>query len=175
MGVDNRDWAKWSDEEQAAYLSNWAPQPQVTGAELLERIDSPYSSGVSLRIKVWGGLAVATALLAAIVTYGIATAPRDTASPPPASTSLRGPIVYGWRHVPPQGIGNVIPSRVADALDGQRNICIVRDLDADGRWVCTTYALVDEHHRIFVMPADSPLRFVACTTQPAVTCPGTTI
>ena len=55
MGWESREWAKWSDEQRDAYLDGRAPRKSVTGAELVERLDSPYSSGVSLRIKIWEG------------------------------------------------------------------------------------------------------------------------
>jgi hypothetical protein len=174
MGWESREWAKWSDEQRDAYLDGRAPRKSVTGAELVERLDSPYSSGVSLRIKVWGGLAAATALLAAVVIYGIATAPSETGRVGAASI-WQPQVIYGWQHVPPQGSRYIDPSRIGDTLAGEPIICTAREPDDQGRWVCNEYTPVHAGQQVFVMPADSQLRSVACNTRPAAPCPGTTI
>jgi len=176
MGWESRGWAKWSDEERDAYLEGRAPRRQVTGAELVERIDSPYSTGVSLRIKVWGGLAAVIALLAAVFTYGIWSMPLPGPEPVNAFASWQPPVIYGWQHVPPKGSPNMDdPRRGGLTLNGTPIICTAREPDDQGRWACVEWTVIHDGQRVFVMPSDSPLRAVACNTQPTYPCPGTTV
>jgi hypothetical protein len=171
MGWEGREWAKWSDEERAAYLEGRAPRQRVTGSQLVERLDSPYSAGISLRVKVWGGLGAAVALLVACLVYLAATVPTDRA----AGSSIWRPVVlYGWEHVPPVGSGNIDPSRVETTLAGKPILCTSRRPDERRRWVCTTYTYV-YGRRVVVLPPNSPLQYVACNTDPNAPCPGNTV
>jgi hypothetical protein len=176
-GVDDRDWAKWTDDEKAAYLgSGWTPQPQVTGAELLQRIDSPYSSGVSLRVKVWGGLAAVIVVLAAAFTIGILAIPLSGPEPLNPLASWQPPVIYGWQHVPPKGRPNFDdPKRDGLTFNGLPVICTGREPDDHGRWACTEWTVIHAGQRVFVMPAESPLHGVACNVRPDVPCPGTAV
>jgi hypothetical protein len=56
MGWESRDWGQWTDEERETYLDGRERRQPLTAAQLLERLDSPYSSGISARVKIWGGL-----------------------------------------------------------------------------------------------------------------------
>jgi hypothetical protein len=176
MGWEDREWAKWSDEQRDAYLDGRAPKRTVTGAELVERIDSPYSSGVSLRIKVWGGLAAVIALLAAAFTYGILSMPLSGPGPVNPLASWQPPVIYGWQHVPPKDSPNMDdPRRDGLTFNGTPVICTGREPDVYGRWACIEWTVIHAGQRVFVMPTDSPLSGVACNTRPDAPCPGTTV
>lgn len=62
-----------------------------------------------------------------------------------------------------------------DSFNGTPILCIAREPDDQGRWVCAEYLPVYAGQRVFVMPTDSPLRVVACNTRPDARGPGTTI
>jgi hypothetical protein len=172
VGWEDREWAKWTDEQHDAYLDGRAPRPQITGKELVERLDSPYSGGISLRVKVWGRLAGGIAVIATGIVYLVATAPV----PVTGVSTWRPWVLYGWQHVPPVHAGYVDPSRIGNTLAGKPILCTRREPDDLSRWVCTEYTYVNGRP-VVVLPPDSPLRSVACNTDPSVRCPvpGTTI
>jgi hypothetical protein len=173
MGWEGREWAKWSEDERDTYLEGRAPR-RATGRELLERIDSPHSTGVSLRAKIWGGLAAVTVAFAAIVVYEIHANPLTTGSPSGA-VQTTPPVLYGWQHIPSQGVAYTDPSRIGNtSFHGRPILCTDREHDELGRWVCTTYTIVQPGQRIVVMPADSPLHGVRCNVLPSAPCPDTT-
>jgi hypothetical protein len=170
MGWESREWAKWSEEQRNAYLDGRAPRSQVTGAQLVERLDSPYSSGISLRVKVWGGLAAVIGLLVVSFAILLITGPTYTEESPWRST-----VLYGWQHVPPVGAGYLDPSRIGTTMDGRPVLCTAREPDKQGRWTCTEYSYVNEGQRAVVLPPTSQLRSVACNTRQDIACPWTTI
>jgi hypothetical protein len=170
MGWESREWAQWSEEQRDAYLDGRAPRSRVTGAQLVERLDSPYSSGISVRVKVWGGLAVITALFVVVLAILMMSAPTYT-----AVGAWRPTVLYGWQNVPPIGAAYIDPSRIGTTMDGRPVLCTTREPDRQGRWTCTEYSYVNEGQRVVVMPPTSQLHSVACNTRPDIACPGTTI
>lgn len=117
MGWQERDWAKWTDEERARFLGarrvdarSWEPgQP------------SP-RSGVGIRSLVWGAVAIAVAVVAAGAFVG------------------RGTLAPGDAPLVPVAVYGDLVSADSAALGG-RGICTREVAGATG-WVCTEYSLL---------------------------------
>jgi hypothetical protein len=170
MGWESRDWGQWTDEERETYLDGRERRQPLTTAQLLERLDSPYPSGISARVKIWGGLFAAIALLALFIAYERATAPTfDT-----EGMSWQPAVIYGWQHVPLIGSPGVFPTGIV-GLPGRPILCTVRERDPHGRWACMTYSPIRDGQRVVVLPPSSPLRTIACNTDVHAACPGAAV